>query len=94
MAKKNVIKDYKSMTPDLMALLVEAYPDGFEYDTIYFTNAKGVKVEAVPLETEDTKYLIKVSSTLTKNFEAFDLEEFEESVASEDEDFESDDLDD
>jgi hypothetical protein len=35
-----------------------------------------------------------VSSTLTKNFEAFDLEEFEESVSSEDEDFESDDLDD
>ena len=54
MAKKNVIKDYKSMTPDLMALLVEAYPDGFEYDTMYFTNANGEKVEAVPLETRCT----------------------------------------
>ena len=94
MAKKNVIKDYKSMTPDLMALLVEAYPDGFEYDTMYFTNANGEKVEAVPLETEDTKYLIKVSSTLTKNFESFDPEEFEEQSSSEDEDFEADDLDD
>jgi len=46
------------------------------------------------LETEDTKYLIKVSSTLTKNFESFDLEEFEEQSSSEDEDFEADDLDD
>jgi len=82
------------MTPDLMALLVEAYPDGFEYDTMYFTNANGEKVEAVPLETEDTKYLIKVSRTLTKNFESFDLEEFEEQSSSEDEDFEADDLDD
>ena len=82
------------MTPDLMALLVEAYPDGFEYDTMYFTNANGEKVEAVPLETEDTKYLIKVSSTLNKNFESFDLEEFEEQSSSEDEDFEADDLDD
>lgn len=91
MAKRFVIKDYKSMTPDLMALLVEAYPDGFEYDTMYFTNANGEKVEAVPLETEDTKYLIKVSSTLTKNFESFDLEE---QSSSEDEDFEADDLDD
>jgi hypothetical protein len=73
-----VIKDYKTMTPELMALLVAAYPEGFEYDTVYFTNAKGEKVEAVPLETEDTKYLIKVSTSLEKQFEAFDLEAFED----------------
>lgn len=72
MAKKNVIKDYKSMTPELMSLLVAAYPEGFEDDTIYFTNAKGERVEAVQLETEDTKYLIKVSATLINNFERFD----------------------
>ena len=78
MAKRNVIKDYKTMTPELMALLVAAYPEGFEYDTVYFTNAKGEKVEAVPLETEDTKYLIKVSTSLEKQFEAFDLEAFED----------------
>jgi hypothetical protein len=77
-AKRNVIKDYKTMTPELMALLVAAYPEGFEYDTVYFTNAKGEKVEAVPLETEDTKYLIKVSTSLEKQFEAFDLEAFED----------------
>ncbi|CAI8382512.1 MAG: Uncharacterised protein [Cryomorphaceae bacterium] len=73
-----MIKDYKTMTPELMALLVAAYPEGFEYDTVYFTNAKGEKVEAVPLETEDTKYLIKVSTLLEKQFEAFDLEAFED----------------
>lgn len=78
MANRNVIKDYKTMTPELMALLVAAYPEGFEYDTVYFTNAKGEKVEAVPLETEDTKYLIKVSTSLEKQFEAFDLEAFED----------------
>jgi hypothetical protein len=77
-ANRNVIKDYKTMTPELMALLVAAYPEGFEYDTVYFTNAKGEKVEAVPLETEDTKYLIKVSTSLEKQFEAFDLEAFED----------------
>ena len=78
MANRNVIKDYKTMTPELMALLVAAYPEGFEYDTVFFTNAKGEKVEAVPLETEDTKYLIKVSTSLEKQFEAFDLEAFED----------------
>jgi hypothetical protein len=96
MAKRFVIKDYKSMTPDLMALLVEAYPDGFEYDTEYFTNAKGERVEAVPLETEDTKYLIKVSTTLVQNFEAFDEDDSDDEAESDDfdaaEDVEDDDL--
>ncbi len=84
------------MTPDLMALLVEAYPDGFEYDTEYFTNAKGERVEAVPLETEDTKYLIKVSTTLVQNFEAFDEDDSDDEAESDDfdaaEDVEDDDL--
>jgi hypothetical protein len=92
-AKRNVIKDYKTMTPELMALLVAAYPEGFEYDTVYFTNAKGEKVEAVPLETEDTKYLIKVSTLLEKQFEAFDLEAFEDEEAI-DKDFDGEALED
>jgi len=93
MAKRFVIKDYKSMTPDLMALLVEAYPDGFEYDTEYFTNAKGERVEAVPLETEDTKYLIKVSTTLVQNFEAFESDDDDDSD-SDPEDFDTDGVED
>lgn len=80
------------MTPDLMALLVEAYPDGFEYDTEYFTNAKGERVEAVPLETEDTKYLIKVSTTLVQNFEAFESEE--EDADNDPEDFDTEGVED
>ena len=88
-----MIKDYKSMTPDLMALLVEAYPDGFEYDTEYFTNAKGERVEAVPLETEDTKYLIKVSTTLVQNFEAFESDDDDDSD-SDPEDFDTEGVED
>lgn len=84
------------MTPDLMALLVEAYPDGFEYDTEYFTNAKGERVEAVPLETEDTKYLIKVSTTLVQKFESYEEDDDDNDSDSDDfdaaEDVEDDDL--
>ena len=84
------------MTPDLMALLVEAYPDGFEHDTEYFTNAKGERVEAVPLETEDTKYLIKVSTTLVQKFEAYEDDDDDNDSDSDDfdavEDVEDDDL--
>ena len=60
-----------------MALLAREYPEGFEGETEFFTNAKGERVECVPFETEDTKYLIKLSASLEKQVEAFDLEEFE-----------------
>ena len=77
MAKRFVIKHVKSVDEALMALLVREYPEGFEGETEFFTNAKGERVECVPLETEDTKYLIKLSASLEKQVEAFDLEEFE-----------------
>ena len=77
MAKRFVIKDVKSVDEALMALLVREYPEGFEGETEFFTNAKGERVECVPLETEDSKYLIKLSASLEKQVEAFDLEEFE-----------------
>ena len=78
MAKRFVIKDVKSVDDALMALLVKEYPEGFEGETEFFTNAKGQRVECVPLETEDTKYLIKLSASLEKQFEAFDLDDFED----------------
>lgn len=76
-----------------MALLVTTYPEGYEFDTIYFTNMKGERVEAVPLETEEIKYLIKVSGSLEKQFDDFDLEQFENAEIS-DENFEDETLED
>lgn len=84
MAKRFVIKDVKSVDEALMALLAREYPDGFDGETEFFTNAKGERVECVPLETEDTKYLIKLSASLEKQFEAFDLEDFESEESSSD----------
>jgi len=89
MAKRFVIKDVKSVDEMLMALLAREYPDGFDGETEFFTNAKGERVECVPLETEDTKYLIKLSASLEKQVEAFDLEDFEDE--NEEESFGADD---
>jgi hypothetical protein len=75
--KKRVIVDYKNITDDLMHLLTDKYPEGYEDDTIIFTNAKGERVEAVELETEDTKYLVKVSAQLTKKVQVY-IDEQEE----------------
>lgn len=69
--KRRVIVDYKNITQDLLQLLTDTYPEGYEDDTITFTNAKGERVEAVQLETEDTKYLVKVSAQLDRKVEVF-----------------------
>jgi DNA-directed RNA polymerase subunit delta len=85
--KKRVIADYKNITQDLLQLLSDEYPDGFDGETIFFTNAKGERVEAVPLETEDTKYLVKISAQLVTKFEAF-----QDDDEDDDNDSEGDDL--
>jgi len=87
--KKRVVVDYKNITQDLLQLLSDEYPYGFEDETIHYTNAKGERVEAVQLETEDTKYLVKISSQLVTKFEAFQDDEDED----EDEIGESEDID-
>jgi len=84
--KKRVIVDYKNITQDLLQLLSDEYPDGFDGETIYFTNAKGERVEAVPLETEDTKYLVKISAQLVTKFEAFQDDDDDDAADAESDD--------
>ncbi|GAK77277.1 hypothetical protein JCM19296_2884 [Nonlabens ulvanivorans] len=72
---KNVIVDYKKLTPDVLSLLVERYPDGYgDDDIISFKNHKNELIEAVEVKTEDTKYLVKISKRLSMQMEAFDEE--------------------
>lgn len=87
--KKRVIVDYKNITPELMQILSNEYPYGFEDDTIHFTNAKGERVEAVPIESEDAKYLVKMSTQLVTKFEAFQDDEENNEHAETDTVFES-----
>lgn len=78
MEKKRIIVDYKNITNKLLSLLLETYPNGYEDAIIKFKNAKNEWVSAVPLETEDAKYLVKVSVELDKKVEAFSLMEEDE----------------
>lgn len=79
---KRVIVDFKKLTPEILALLVEKYPDGYDDDQIIsFRNANNEIVEAVEVTTSDTKYLVKVSTKLSvtmENYDEDDYEEFEE----------------
>lgn len=76
---KRVIVDFKKLTPEILALLVERYPDGYDDDDIIsFKNQHNEMIEAVEVITEDTKYLVKVSSKLVLTMENYDEDDYED----------------
>lgn len=87
---RRVILDYKKLTDEVLNLLVEKFPDGYDYDdVISFKNAQGEIVEAIEVRTEDTMYLVKISSKLEQSMEDHDYEEDDE---DEDDDLGDDDF--
>lgn len=70
---RRVIVEYAKLTNEILNLLVEKFPDGYDdEDIIRFKNAKNELVEAVEVRTEDTIYLVKVSTKLADRIENFD----------------------
>jgi DNA-directed RNA polymerase subunit delta len=76
---KRVIVDYAKLTNEILTLLVERFPDGYDDSHIIrFKNAKNETIEAVEVKTEDTIYLVKVSTKLADRIENFDDDEIDE----------------
>lgn len=70
---KRVIVDYGKLTNEILNLLVEKFPDGYDdSDIIRFRNAKNELIEAVEVRTDDTIYLVKVSTKLSDRIENYD----------------------
>jgi DNA-directed RNA polymerase subunit delta len=70
---KRVIVDYAKLTNEILNLLVEKFPDGYDdSDIIRFRNAKNELIEAVEVRTEDTIYLVKVSTKLADRIGNYD----------------------
>lgn len=95
------------MTPEIMALVKEKYPEGyFEDDIIVFKNQKNETIEAIQVEAPDTIYLIKIGKYLSIGIENFDVdsvvdvdakikpEEIADEIPSDDDDEEDDTNDD
>lgn len=85
---KRIIVDYSKLTSDILDLLVEKYPTGYDYkDIITFKNSKDETIRAVEVRTEETTYLVKISLKLEETMEEYDADEdnFDEAY---DDDFE------
>lgn len=76
---KRVIVDYAKLTNEILTLLVERFPDGYDDSNIVrFKNAKNETIEAVEVRTEDTIYLVKVSTKLADRIENYDDDDIDE----------------
>lgn len=70
---KRIIVDYNKLTNEILSLLLERFPDGYDDSHIIrFRNAQNELIEAVEVRTEDTIYLVKVSTKLASRLEKFD----------------------
>jgi len=79
---KRVIVEYAKLTTDILDMLVEKYPEGYDYgDVISFKNAKGETVKAIEVRTEETIYLVKISDRLEQTMEDYaeDEDSFDDS---------------
>ena len=78
---KRVIVDYAKLTNEILNLLVDRFPDGYDDSHIIrFKNAKNELIEAVEVKTEDTIYLVKVSTKLATRLENFDEDDIDDVV--------------
>ena len=78
---RRIIVDYAKLTGDILNLLVDKFPEGYDdTDIIRFRNAQNELIEAVEVKTDDTIYLVKVSTKLASRMEKFDEEDDIDSV--------------
>lgn len=78
MTKKRVVKDYEALPEDIVRLVKIKYPTGYAEHLLSYTDKEGKKVSALPFETDDTYYLIRMTILEAKR------------IVKEDEDFDDD----
>ncbi len=78
MAKKRVVKDYDALSEDITRLVKQKYPSGYAESLVTYSDKEGKKVSALPFETDDTYYLIRMTileaKRIVKEDEDFDDE--------------------
>lgn len=60
-SKPRIIKDFEKLDEITQQQIKLAFPYGFYEDLIHFTNKEGKKVSALPFETDDKYYLVRMT---------------------------------
>ncbi|MBN2263747.1 MAG: hypothetical protein JW735_12580 [Prolixibacteraceae bacterium] len=60
-SKPRIIKDYDKLPVEIQEQIKLEYPYGFSDNLITFTNKDGLIVSALPFETEDRYYMVRMT---------------------------------
>jgi hypothetical protein len=60
-SKPRIVKDYDKLDSLVQEQIKLEYPYGFEDHLVKFTNAEGKRVSALPFETEEKYYLVRMT---------------------------------
>lgn len=75
---KRIIVGFDKLTPEILNLFVERYPDGYgDNDIIEFKNGTGETIQAVELKSTDTVYLIRIGKKMNQIIQEFEDEQSE-----------------
>ncbi len=66
MSKKRTLQDFEKLSNEIKEQVKLLYPEGFTQHLIEYTDVKGNNVSALPFETEDKIYLIRMSVTVAE----------------------------
>lgn len=81
MEKARKIINSTNITEGILESIKLTFPYGFDDDDLVkFVNAAGEKISALPIETEDARYLIKIGVEMNKKIDAY-MEDDDDSEA-------------
>ena len=63
MSKPRIVKDFNKIEESVRQQIKLSYPEGFEDHLIKFQNKDGLTVSALPFETEEKYYLVRMTVT-------------------------------
>ena len=64
--KPRVIKDFEKLDSAIQEQIKLVYPEGFSDYLVYYTNKDGFRVTALPFETDEKYYLVRMTIVQAK----------------------------
>ena len=62
-SKPRIVKDYEKLDTDTQEQIKLVYPYGFSENLVSYTDKEGMRRTALPFETDDKYYLIRMTAT-------------------------------
>ena len=84
MSKPRLIKDYEKLPDEIKEQIKISYPHGYHKELIEFTNKEGNRVSALPFETDDVYYLVRMTVEEAKSLILEDEDFDEEGILKDD----------